>query len=64
LRTHQCGPEVAIIDAHQQLPGFDRLVVVDEYVGDLAGDTRRHEGEIRLDIGIVGGFGIGAARQA
>jgi hypothetical protein len=61
FRAHQCGLEALVVDTHQQLAGFDRLVVFDEYVGYLAGDTRRDQREIGGYIRIVGGLGIRVA---
>ena len=52
------GPEIAVVDPRQQLTGLDRLVVADQYVGDIARHLRRDDGRIRLHIGVVGGFEI------
>ena len=34
----QRGLEIAVVDPRQQLAGFDRLVVADQHLGDIAGD--------------------------
>ena len=49
----QCGSQVAIVDLRQHLPGFDRLVVADQHLGNVAGNPRRDDHGIGLDIGIV-----------
>jgi hypothetical protein len=52
------GPEIAIVDPRQQLPGFDRLVVGHQDLREIAGDLRRHDRGVGLDIGVVGRFEV------
>ena len=53
-RLVQRGLQVPIIDPRQDLPSLDRLVVVHQHLGDVAGDTRGDDDRIRLHVGIVG----------
>ena len=52
-RLIERGPQVAIVDPRQDLPSLDRLVVVDQHLGDVAGNPRRDDDRVGLDIGVV-----------
>ena len=48
------SPDIAIVEAHQYLPGANALVIGDQNVGDESGDVRRDRGDVSAHIGIVG----------
>ena len=45
---------VAFVDKRQQISGANRLVVLDQHLGDVSRDFRRHDHTVRADIGVVG----------
>ncbi len=54
------GAEVAVVNQRQQLPGLDALVVLDQHFLDKTSHTRRHQGEVGGDEGVVGGLALAA----
>ena len=53
-RLVERGPQVPVIDPRQDLPSLDRLVVVHQHLGDVAGDARRDDDRVGLHVGVVG----------
>ena len=52
------GLIIARIDAHQHLPGLDRLVIQHRHFNDIAVDLGRYGGDVPVDIGVVGGDAV------
>ena len=54
----QRGPEIAVVDAGQELAGLNRLIVGNRDFRDVAGDLGRNDGRIGLYIGVIGRFQV------
>ena len=52
------GLVIARIDAHQHLPGLDRLVVHHQHFDHVAGDLGRDGGDVAVHFGVVGGNAV------
>ncbi len=59
----QRGLEVAIVDPRQHLASLHRLVVADQHLREIAGDLRRDDGGVGLNIGVIGRFQVAAGAQ-
>ena len=47
-----------LVELHQQIALSHAIVVVDQNLGHLARDARRHERDVAVDIGVVGRNGV------
>ena len=54
LGGHHAGLIILRIDARQQLPGFDRLVILHQHFINKTRDFRRDQGEVGTHICIIG----------
>ena len=54
-RLAQRGLEILVVDACEHLAQPNRLVVGDQHLADVTGDTRRDQRVVGLDIRVVGG---------
>ncbi len=43
------------VELDQEVALADAVVVIDEHPGDLSGDARGDEGDVAIDVGVIGG---------
>jgi hypothetical protein len=53
-RLVQRRPQVTIVDSRKDLTGLHRLVVIDQHLGDVAGDAGCDDDRVSPDVGVVG----------
>jgi hypothetical protein len=56
LRLIEGGSEIPIVDAGEELSCLDRLVVLDEHVGDVPRHLRSDRCVVGFDVGVIGRF--------
>jgi hypothetical protein len=45
---------VTVVQAHQQLAGVNKFIVLHRHIGNETGDVRRDRRDVAADIGIIG----------
>jgi hypothetical protein len=59
LLEHRVGmigrrAHVTVVQAHQQLAGVNKFIVLHRHIGNETGDVRRDRRDVAADIGIIG----------